>query len=155
MDGRRADRVRLLDEWVAGWTDADSEPERAEAARVIADAVRAWRPAHERSPKAPMQRRVLDLVAGLIAGGLGYWWFLDASAGAIGIPAMLLLGVILLVWAYVRRDRAEARRERRLCSACGYDLAGVPDAITSEALDGVAIGPAACPECGRRWPMLG
>jgi hypothetical protein len=62
---------------------------------------------------------------------------------AIGF-ALFVSGVDLLF----RRDRAG------LCQACRYEVASLPPAIDPSMTFGETIGPARCPECGLRWPLV-
>jgi hypothetical protein len=94
----------------------------------------------------------------VIAGVLIMVATLSIHAVLIAIVAPALAGIWTLVRArFTPIVPQHALRKAFLngnCIDCGYDLAGVPDAIDPGLLDGIDIGPAACPECGASWPRV-
>lgn len=72
------------------------------------------------------------------------YWFTGIKAGSLpvilAVPAlMLLFGAICIIWSVYLRARAQRPPTPR-CTACQYDLAGLPSR---------RAGRIVCPECGR------
>lgn len=61
------------------------------------------------------------------------------------------IAMMVLRLPYVSVQLRRALREGR-CPDCGYDLKGIPSAVP--VVGGVNVGPAVCPECGTRWPLV-
>jgi hypothetical protein len=106
-------------------------------------------------PNAPRKRRDWSWLE-------VFGWGDAIGAIAIAVGAILAVGalILLLVWIplliirFIRRARCRKAINHCHCPDCSYDLAGVPDAIDPEDLDGQFVGPARCPECGSPWPLL-
>lgn len=79
----------------------------------------------------PRDFRLLGLFC-QAAGGMGGWQYF--SAGIHGGYACAWLGVLWSSTLWFTMIRPRRRRRRGLCRKCGYDLAGVRNAV--------------CPECG-------
>jgi hypothetical protein len=75
-----------------------------------------------------------------------HWLFRGPWALAIGLAA----------WSAFSSQREARFAARALedvsCPACGYDL--MPPGGLGDASRGVFVGPARCPECGDRWPLV-
>lgn len=77
-----------------------------------------------------------------------------------GVPFLMLYGQFgyfaLFIYASQRfaivRRRLRLALETRHCPDCGYDLRGVPPAVPDRVDQ--TTGPASCPECGTRWPLI-
>lgn len=76
------------------------------------------------------------------------------------VPHLALLPFIspVMIWALIlmslqipRRVRKRARNaiDHQACPDCGYDLRNLSGPDTPH-----PVGPAACPECGVRWPLV-
>ncbi len=78
-------------------------------------------------------------------GGVGEWMLWIAAAGMLAVLFLSLR----------RRLPARIAKQQRngLCPDCGYQLRGIGhDAVLHGA--GLDLGPAQCPECGVRWPLV-
>jgi len=86
------------------------------------------------------------LVSLLRSMSLGYSWIFG-----IVLPVVLLMA--LAMWAPVLRTRKRLRAtlQSRQCPGCGYDLTALADGTDP---GGGVLGPAVCPECGVRWPLV-
>jgi hypothetical protein len=74
---------------------------------------------------------------------------LACSVVVVGVPAAIGLAVFLSgIDLLLRRARPG------LCGGCSYDVASLPPAIDPGVTLGEPIGPARCPECGMRWPLV-
>ncbi|GJM19836.1 MAG: hypothetical protein DHS20C14_20490 [Phycisphaeraceae bacterium] len=155
-DGRDLGTLRDIQEFVVlRIKDATA---RGRAVDVLVRWLRAMGPGDLEGPKRQSEVRahqrgcLLDLVvAGTVSGSLllltagrGWWALLFGTAGA---------GATTLIWFGDRHPITRARRSRS-CPECGYSLTGSPDAISTELLGGVVLGPEWCPECGRPWPLV-
>lgn len=76
---------------------------------------------------------------------------LDVACGAavVAIP-----GVVALVVFLSGLDLLFTRGRPGACQACGYHVESLPPALDPDLTFGEAIGPARCPECGLRWPLV-
>jgi hypothetical protein len=94
---------------------------------------------------------------GLAYGGLVAWTILAHALGLGLLATISLVACFLLPWTILRSNRRYcecATSIRGVCVGCGYDLAGLQDAIPRERVGSASIGPRRCPECAADWPRV-
>ncbi len=112
----------------------------------------------------PTSRRTVRPSAALVAlallaltiGGAGV--ALGGSYSSRPMALVLWLVVVVLVYlglvAFARSFGPLGEVVTGHCSGCGYALGGLPPGFGTEPIEDLAMGPRACPECGRRWPAV-
>lgn len=172
VEGERARRrVAPFEEYLAlAEEDANSEHAQLALRSLSREARRRW--SHWRTPSAMGEVGFVLTVVSFGARGLGIvgllvvtlYLFTTSRAVWLGSGSgLLVLGIVMAIvavliyalvrWRRGRRTPAEKLKES-ICMDCGYSLAETKPAIAAKDLDGLWVGPRACPECGAPWPML-
>lgn len=169
-DARRApllgDEIRdLAGELVmSGWSDRFDDP--VVTALEVSSTPWRWSSGAERLPRTPFRVMTQLVLLAFVVGGIVVpiaWLTMSGLFGPLSLIMLMGLGLPMFFVCYMgllmvfRTERRVRRHRRRLgqCAGCRYDLTGVPGEIEAGELGGFVLGPRVCPECGRRWPLLG
>jgi hypothetical protein len=162
------DRTAMYDELLArggALTPASDGYPAARLAREHARRVSYWR------DRLSWAGGAAEAAPGVVRGALAaarWGWVIGAVAlvalaawrGTTAMAILAGIGIAASAAVHLRASRRAERPElgealeRGLCPDCGYELGGLPPALTAGALAGLDVGPASCPECGGRWPRV-
>src|SRR5688572_4178086 len=83
-----------------------------------------------------------------------------AAAGPYVLMLIVLIALPLVLVCFAAATQASVASRtltmwaRRTCPSCQYDLSSLPSALPGIEANDRGTGPAVCPECGLRWPLV-
>jgi hypothetical protein len=81
------------------------------------------------------------------------WWPALAMSAPLLVPSVIAGAFGIRRLFLPRLDPHLALLEGR-CAQCGLDVRPFPSALPAGLLDGIIVGPRACPGCNSPWPLL-